>query len=487
MPANRAEVHIEAEAACRKATNLQPDLAEAHVNLGNILLAQQRYGEAEAALRKAIDLKCRWAGEAQGILGNALLAQQRYGEAEAAYRNALDRKPGWAEVQIQLGNALYGRGKHGEAEAAYRKAIDLKPDFAEAYCNLSNALIRQGKHGEAEAASRKAIDLNPTFAEAYFNLGTALNAQGKHREAEAAFRKTIDLKPDFFAACYDLGNVLMKQQRPGEAEAAFRKTVDLKPDYAEAHTNLGSALIHQGRYGEAEAVLRLAVGLKPGLYEAHRNLGIALMQQGRFDEAVAELKEAGELVPAKDPRGVQVWQLQQRCERYKALDAKLPAVLLGTEKPANAVNQIEFARLCALKKLYASAARLYADAFTAVPRLAEEPRTGFRYGAACAAALAGCGRGEDKAELDDRERARWREQARQWLQADLAAWTKALDADPVKAGELLRRMLTHWRSDPDLAGLREPGALDRLPTAERKEWIALWVAVDALLNRTTGP
>src|SRR6202008_3118558 len=98
---------------------------------------------------------------------------------------------------------------------------------------------------------------------------------------------------------------------------------------------------------------------------------------------------------------VQMRGLQQQCERYRALDARLPAVLQGTEKPANIANQIEFARLCALKKHYAAAARLYADALAAQPRLADEPLPDFRYNAACAAACAGCGRGEDGAEPDD--------------------------------------------------------------------------------------
>ena len=290
-----------------------------------------------------------------------------------------------------------------------------------------NALLAQQRYGEAEAAYRKAIDLRPNHAEAHNNLGNALRAQGKLREAESACRKAIDLRPDFAGACYNLGNALIAQQRPGEAETAFRKTIDLKPDYAEAYTNLGVALIQQARFDEAEAVLRQAVGLNPGLYEAHRNLGIALIQQARFDEATAALKKASDLLPAKDSRRAQVRGLQQQCERYKALDARLPAILRGTEKPDNAANQIEFARLCHLKKHYAAEARLYADALAALPRLADEPRNSFRYNAACAAALAGCGRGEDGAKLGDGERARWREQARQWLRADLAVWTKALD------------------------------------------------------------
>src|SRR5262249_59153124 len=95
------------------------------------------------------------------------------------------------------------------------------------------------------------------------------------------------------------------------------------------------------RNAAPEAALRKALSLNPGLNEAYQNLGIALMQQARFDEAAAALKKAGDLLPAKDPRRVQVWRLQQQCERDRALDATLPPVLRGAEKPANAAHQIQ--------------------------------------------------------------------------------------------------------------------------------------------------
>jgi hypothetical protein len=43
--------------------------------------------------------------------------------------------------------------------------------------------------------------------------------------------------------------------------------------------------------------------------------------------------------------------------------------------------------------------------------------------------------------------------------------------------------LTHWRADPDLAGVRDKPALDKLPDAERMAWRKLWAEVDGLLKR----
>jgi serine/threonine-protein kinase len=113
----------------------------------------------------------------------------------------------------------------------------------------------------------------------------------------------------------------------------------------------------------------------------------------------------------------------------------------------------------------------------------EELATACRYPAARCAALAGCGLGEDGAKLDEVERTRWRRQAREWLRGDLAMWAKTMDSGSRAARILVKRMLMQWQADPDLAGLREPGAVDKLSADERKECLALWQAVGDLLRR----
>ena len=69
------------------------------------------------------------------------------------------------------------------------------------------------------------------------------------------------------------------------------------------------------------------------------------------------------------------------------------------------------AQFCKLKKLYHTAAGLYAAAFAADPKLADNLRAWHRYNAGCHAALAAAGQGQDAARLDDKERTRLRQQA----------------------------------------------------------------------------
>ncbi len=67
--------------------------------------------------------------------------------------------------------------------------------------------------------------------------------------------------------------------------------------------------------------------------------------------------------------------------------------------------------MCYDTKRFAAAARLWAEALAADPKLGDDRRDNHRYNAACAAALAGCGRGADDPRPDDAARARLRGQA----------------------------------------------------------------------------
>ena len=148
---------------------------------------------------------------------------------------------------------------------------------------------------------------------------------------------------------------------------------------------------------------------------------------------------------------IQEWR---RCERLLALEARLPAVLGGKDRVADADEGLDFADLCRIKRRYAAAAGFFADALAARPRLADDQRTRVRNHAPLVAILAGTGRGEDADKLSEAERARWRKQAREWMRADLAAWAEGRDGGPGMDREAVTRTLTHWWGrDHDLAGM----------------------------------
>ena len=108
------------------------------------------------------------------------------------------------------------------------------------------------------------------------------------------------------------------------------------------------------------------------------------------------------------------------------------------------------------RALHAGAARFWAEALAAEPKLGDDRVAQHRYNAACATALAGCGEGKDHPAPDDGAKAILRRQALDWLKAELSAWSKALESDAPQGRTVVRQTLDHWRQDRDLAGVREP-------------------------------
>ena len=116
-------------------------------------------------------------------------------------------------------------------------------------------------------------------------------------------------------------------------------------------------------------------------------------------------------------------------------------------------------------------------------KLADDLNAQHRYNAAGAAALAGCGQGEGADKLDEKERTRLRQQALDWLHADLKAYRQLMDKAAGKVRGAVAQRLQHWLQDNDFAGVRGPEALARLSEAERQGWQKLWQEVEALRKR----
>jgi serine/threonine-protein kinase len=132
---------------------------------------------------------------------------------------------------------------------------------------------------------------------------------------------------------------------------------------------------------------------------------------------------------------------------------------------------------------YAAAARFYADALADRPALGDDLQAGHRSNAARAVVLTAAGAGADAVPLGDEDRARMRRQALGWLRADLVLWGKEADTGTPQARAAAAKTLGHWEEDPDLAGVRDPAALAKLPKEERAGWKKLWADVGEMRRK----
>ncbi len=469
----------------KAAIRLKPEDATAHSNLGTVLRGQGHLERAVAEFEAAIRLKPDLA-EARVNLGTVLRGQGHLERAVAEFEAAIRLKPDLTEAHVNLGLALRDQGHLERAVAEFEAAIRLKPDLAVAHHNLGLVLAMQGHLDRAVSEFEAAIRLKFDDALVHHNLGAALQDQGHLERAVAEFEAAIRLKPDHALAHYNLGNALRDQGHLERAVAEYEAAIRLKPDDALAHFNLGGALQSQGHFERAVAAYEAAIQLKPDFAQAHCNLGLLRLPMGKFGAALESL-EKGHALGSRQPGWrypSEAWVRDAR--RLVELEAKLPAILKGEATPRDPAERLALADLCYKTGRYATSARFWGEAFAETPTLADDLARGHRYNAACSASLAASGRGKDEPMPDAPAKARLREQARAWLLADLAAWGKVLDGGDAKARPVIVQTLAHWKTDGDLAGIRDEAGLAMLPEGEREAFRALWADVDALRVKAGG-
>jgi tetratricopeptide (TPR) repeat protein len=364
-------------------------------------------------------------------------------------------------------------------------ALALRPRFAGAHLSLANVYWFQGKLDAAIAENHEAIRLKPDFFVAYNGLGLVLAEQGKLDEAVDAFREAIRIQSDYAMAHCNLGNTLRRLGKPDEAILEFRESIRLAPGYDFAHAGLGFVLAGIGKANEAIVEYREAIRIRPDSFVAHGNLGVVLRSRGEYAEAAAELRKVLELTT--DTRLLEMARQDlDKTERWAVLAPRLQSVITGKDRPKSAAESLEFAYLACDRLRVAAGTRLFAEALTADPKLAEERVQWNRYNAACSAALAAAGKGKNEPLLTKSDRIAMRRRAYDWLAADLAAWSSTLRDNPSVDRSQVQQVLRHWKLDTDLASIRDPASLSQFPEPEQKDWQALWGQVDALLHEASG-
>jgi tetratricopeptide (TPR) repeat protein len=171
----------------RKAIEIHPSFAEAHLMLGTAHMQLQQWKEAQPALEKAVELDEKQAA-AHLALGICLAQQNNHAAAEAALKRGLELNPGSPEGHLELGKVYWALGRWQEAEPHARKALELKPDVPFAHVLMGNILLRKrdAKGALAEFNTYLKMEPNGPFAlgakEMVARIGKALGSEGGKKQ-----------------------------------------------------------------------------------------------------------------------------------------------------------------------------------------------------------------------------------------------------------------------------------------------------------------
>ncbi len=185
----------EAEAASRKAVEIDDELAEGHVSRGLVLQMTKKYEQAEQEFQRAIELNPKLF-EAYYFYARAFFQQGKLEESAQYFEKACQTNPEDFQAPTLLGQAYASLGRKLEGQATRQRALrvvekhlEMHPDDARALYLGAQALTESGQRDRALEWTRRALDIDPDDPAVLYNVACSYAHLGKTEEAIHCFEK----------------------------------------------------------------------------------------------------------------------------------------------------------------------------------------------------------------------------------------------------------------------------------------------------------
>lgn len=207
-----------AEDMYRRAIALDPNYALAYAGLADcsVFRAQDQGGgeeavaQADAASRRALELDPNSA-EAHSSRGLTLGHQHVYEEAQKEFEEAMRLDPTFYEAPYFFGRILQSQGKLEDAATMYERAVSIRPDEYQTLSYLAMAYQSLGDQDKTTETSRRmvkaaerAISINPGDARALYLGAINLERLGESERAQEWAARALRLDPHHPVMLYNL-------------------------------------------------------------------------------------------------------------------------------------------------------------------------------------------------------------------------------------------------------------------------------------------
>lgn len=143
--------------ALKQAVKLNPDLAEAHFQLGIAYSLREKEEENLQIVPEATPTPIKKGKKDEPALS---ISDKSFENAAKAYEKILKKDPKDAAAQFNLGRSYNKLNKDKEAEKALRAAVKLNPEDSAYQTELGAILIKLAQYEEAVRVLKKSIELD---------------------------------------------------------------------------------------------------------------------------------------------------------------------------------------------------------------------------------------------------------------------------------------------------------------------------------------
>jgi non-specific serine/threonine protein kinase len=188
----------EADAASRKALQIAPELAEAHVARAVALSLNKKFDDGDAEFKTALrlDPECF---EAFYFYARSCLIQGKQEKAVELFERASELRPEDYQAPILLAAIFDGLGRKREADAAARrglkvaeKHLELHPDDARALYLGAGAQCQLGERARSVEWAGRALKIDPDEPVILYNVGCMYSQLGRVEDSLDCLEKAVD-------------------------------------------------------------------------------------------------------------------------------------------------------------------------------------------------------------------------------------------------------------------------------------------------------
>jgi TolB-like protein/Flp pilus assembly protein TadD len=236
---NPKDVCPAARIAATRAVELDPESAETHTADATVkFLYDWDFKGAEAAARRAIQLNENYS-LAHMFLAHVLSNTGQHDETLAVIRQALVLDPFSLIFGAMRGQFLYHAGKDLEAVEQFRATLDMEPRFWVGQICAAKVYEKVRMYSEALAACDHAWEYSSGSTEALSLAGYVHAVSGDRAKAEAKIDQMLELKTQRYVPSYNLALV---HAGLGKVEAALEL---LEQAFEERDTHMPFLLDHK--------------------------------------------------------------------------------------------------------------------------------------------------------------------------------------------------------------------------------------------------
>lgn len=362
-----------AEAALRRAVDLNPGAANALYNLGVLLLEDKKPAEAavffekarrtgpltqELAVnlmradleehqdRRALDVLESAAGQFareagfHAVAGKLLLDHGLVAAACTELSKADRLAPREVQIALPLAAACLAANDLPGARAALTEIQEPAQRSAEYHSLAAQMHLRAGEREPALKEMKTASELDPENPLLLIQLGRFYQKYGEQEQALQVLQKAASLNPNLPEVLYSMAVSYLTLDNEPKAVELLKQAIRLAPQFDRALFFLGSIDLWKDRLDEASDLLTRAVRLQPENAFYHCFLGMLRLSETRTADAQKEFARAEAIRPSYALPHFHLGRLLLQSGNYAGAEAELQKAIALQPDLAEAYYQL---------------------------------------------------------------------------------------------------------------------------------------------------